>query len=115
MKTPEQELAEFEAKISEINTNFEQDSLNYMQGKDFEYVQSKNLNCYLGNQLYFDWKKRATVVSWMIEMLSEIGGKRETLANAVNIFDRYLCSTQNIPLRHMQCIAASSLLIAAKL
>lgn len=55
------------------------------------------------------------VISWMIEVMAEIGGKRETLANAVNIFDRYLSLTINIPLDHVQCSAVASLLIAGKL
>lgn len=55
------------------------------------------------------------VVNWMIEVLAETGGKRETLANAVNIFDRYLSLTLNIPLDHVQCTAVACLLIAAKL
>ncbi len=86
-----------------------------MQKKDEEFVQIKNLNCYLGNQMHLDWKKRAMVISWMVEVLSEIGGKRETLANAVNILDRYLSLTSNIPLDHIQCTAVGALLIAAKL
>ena len=79
------------------------------------FVKSKNLNRYLDNQLHLDWKKRAMVINWMIEVLAEIGGKRETLANAVNIFDRYLSVTQNIPLDHIQCTAVACLLISAKL
>jgi hypothetical protein len=62
-----------------------------------------------------DWKKRAMVINWMVEVLTEIGGKRETLANAVNIFDRYMSLTLNIPLDHIQCTAVGSLLISAKL
>jgi hypothetical protein len=34
------------------------------------------MNCYLGNQLNLDVKKRAHVVSWMIDLLSEIDGRR---------------------------------------
>jgi hypothetical protein len=79
------------------------------------FVQSKNLNSYLSNQQHLDWKKRATVINWMVELLAETGGKRETFANSVNIFDRYLSLTQNIPLDHMQCTAVASLLISAKL
>jgi hypothetical protein len=37
------------------------------------------------------------------------------VANAVNIFDRYLSITQNIPLDYVQCIAVASLLISAKI
>lgn len=55
------------------------------------------------------------VVNWLIEVLSETGGKRETLANAVNLFDRYLSRTLNIPIDHVQCTAVSCLLISAKL
>lgn len=73
------------------------------------------MNCYLGNQMHLDWKKRAMVINWMIDVLAEIGGKRETLANAVNIFDRYLSLTLNIPLDHVQCTAVASLMISAKL
>lgn len=86
-----------------------------MQNKDLEFVRGKNINCYLGNQMNLDWKKRAMVINWMIDVLAEIGGKRETLANAVNILDRYLSLTLNIPLDHIQCTAVTSLLISAKL
>jgi hypothetical protein len=51
----------------------------------------------------------------MLEVLAETGGKREVLANAVNIFDRYLSVTLNIPLDYLQCTAVAALSIAAKL
>jgi hypothetical protein len=46
-----------------------------MERKDLEFSHLKNLNCYLDNQINFDWKKRAVVIDWMMSVLAESGAK----------------------------------------
>jgi len=41
-----------------------------MEKKDLEFINVKNLNCYLDNQIHFDWKKRALVINWMMSVIS---------------------------------------------
>jgi len=41
-----------------------------MQNKDYKHVQSKNLNRYLDYQMDLNWKRRGTVIHWMIEVLA---------------------------------------------
>ena len=65
-------------------------------------------------QRHLSWLKRAVLLDWMMEFLAELGSKRETFANSVNIVDRYLAVADPIPIDQLQCIGAIGMLIASK-
>ncbi len=74
------------------------------------------MDCYLRRkQTHLSWLKRAMVVNWMMEIVSESLGCRETFANAVCLLDRYLAVGPVLTKENFQCVGGACILIASKL
>jgi hypothetical protein len=113
--SPEEELGEFEARIAQLQAEAEVESLNWLFLKERGYGNLPNLNCYLTTrQPELDWLSRAVTMNWMLEILSELGAKREVFALAANYVDRYLASTDALPLGKLQLLACAAMSLANK-
>ena len=78
---------------------------------DEQYArQSSN---YLENKKN-DWKKRAIVLSWVMEESEESNCKRQTFATCVSMFDRFLVASSIVPVDSWQLIALACLHLAEK-
>jgi hypothetical protein len=65
-------------------------------------------------QPMLNWKMRALLLDWMIEVSSEFKLQRETFYLAMNYLDRYISKVPNIQKKNYQLIGTSSLYLASK-
>ena len=85
----------------------------YLKKKDL-YDASPNI-LDASQQPMINWKMRALLIDWMIEVSSEFKLQRETFYLATNFLDRYLDKVPNIPRKDFQLIGTSALYLASKL
>jgi len=95
---------------------FEVEMLHYLIQRENDYISLPHFNCYLDKRHQFiNWTKRAVLVNWMMEVLADYSGKRDTLHIAVSMVDRFLCLSPNFPVAKLQLVGITALYIAAKL
>jgi hypothetical protein len=62
-----------------------------------------------------NWKMRALLLDWMIEVSAEFALQRETLYLALNYLDRYLGTVLNIQRTDFQLVGTTALYLACKM
>lgn len=62
-----------------------------------------------------NWKMRALLIDWMMEVSSEFGLHRETFYLSINYLDRYVSTINNIEKRNYQLIGTTALYVACKI
>ena len=65
-------------------------------------------------QRHINWKMRALLLDWMIEVTSEFKLHRETFYLALNYLDRYIGKVYHIEKRNYQLIGTAALYLACK-
>lgn len=55
------------------------------------------------------------LINWMMEVLNDYSGKRDTLYIAVSMVDRFLCLSANFPVARLQLVGITALYVASKL
>jgi hypothetical protein len=65
-------------------------------------------------QPMLNWKMRALLVDWMIEVTAEFKLRRETFYLAINYLDRYVYQVRNIDKKDYQLIGTAALYLASK-
>lgn len=65
-------------------------------------------------QRHINWKMRALLLDWMIEVTSEFKLHRETFYLAMNYLDRYIGKVYHVEKRNYQLIGTAALLLACK-
>ncbi|KAI1005530.1 G2/mitotic-specific [Podosphaera aphanis] len=84
----------------------------------FEYLRKLELSTrpnpnYMDHQEDLEWKMRAILVDWLIEVHTRYHLLPETLFLAVNIIDRFL-STKAVQLDRLQLVGVTAMFIASK-
>ena len=77
-----------------------------------EEMDSKSSADYSGRQPHLTWLNRGLVLNWMMLLASELHCRREVLANAVSLFDRYLAVSDPVLLERLQLLGAGCLFLA---
>lgn len=65
-------------------------------------------------QPHLNWKMRALLVDWMIELSAEFDLRRETFYLAYNYLDRFLNNVKNVEKKYFQLIGTAALYLACK-
>lgn len=104
-------MAEFEKTLPDLAWKEETDRLAEMVRR--EETDSRGATAdYFQRQPHINWLNRALVLNWMMLLASELHCRREVLANAVSLFDRYLAISPPILLERLQLLGAGCLFLA---
>lgn len=80
-----------------------------------EILYRKERNIFLlTNHSDINTHMRAMLLHWIIEVCSQFGFKRDTYFLTVNIIDRFLTCTDNLPTNKLQLLGVTALMIATK-
>jgi hypothetical protein len=105
-------MAEFERRLPELAWREESERLAELVKREEQYSRSSYSADYLPRQPHLTWLNRAFVLNWMMLLASELHCRREVLANAVSLFDRYLCVSAPVQLEKLQLLGAGCLFLA---
>lgn len=62
-----------------------------------------------------NWKMRALLLDWMVEVSAEFNLQRETMYLALNYLDRYIARVLNIQRSDFQLVGTTALYLACKM
>ncbi|CAI2370813.1 unnamed protein product [Moneuplotes crassus] len=90
------------------------DLIRYCMQKEGIYAASPEI-LEDNQQPMINWKMRALLLDWMIEVSSEFNLQRETMYLAVNYLDRYIGGVLNIQRTDFQLVGTTALYLACKM
>ena len=71
------QIRHFDDRHDTFKMEFDLQLLHYLITRENQYNSLPFLNCYIDKkQQYINWTKRAVLVNWMMEVLTDYGGKR---------------------------------------
>ena len=83
-----------------------------MLQKDTIYSKDENILC---NHPELKARMRAILLNWLMEVCETFKLNRDTFYLSVDILDRYLSQSHNIPKAQLQCTGITALFIASKI